>query len=84
MLPCAAQAAAQASPVKVPTTTAGYNYDVPAVTLPVRPAPTTAAPRPSPTTPAPRPVPTTTEPLALYGPPARQGRTFSEGRRNNR
>ena len=67
----------------VATTTQGYNYDVPAVTLPVRPAPTTpAAPRPAPTTAAPRP--TTTEPLALYGPPARQGRTFSDGRRNNR
>lgn len=60
--------AAQPS-VIITTTTPGYNYDVPEVTLPVRP-------------PRPTPAPTTPEPLALYGPP-RQGRKAFP-RRNNR
>lgn len=62
---------AQAPAITV-TTTPGYQYDVPEVTLAVRPQTT------------PRPAPTTEEPLALYGPPARQGRAFSSPRRNNR
>jgi len=69
----AAQPAVQATPAP---TTPGYNYDVPDVTLPVRPKPTTTR------RPAPRPT-TTPQPLSLYGPPARQGRKAFP-RRNNR
>lgn len=71
---CDGQPAAKPSQ-DVPATTVGYNYETPAVTLPVRPQTT---PRPTPQQ--------TTEPLALYGPPARtgrQGRRFNN-RRNNR
>jgi len=77
-----------AQPGVIVTTTPGYNYDVPEVTLPVRPQ-TTRRTTPRPTTRQPvttrRPVVTTEEPLALYGPP-RQGRqnTNSFPRRNNR
>ena len=67
------------APAVIVTTTPGYQYDVPEVTLAVRPQNT---PRPAPTTP--RPAPTTEEPLALYGPPARAGKAFSSPRRNNR
>merc|ERR1712107_546691 len=54
----AVQSAAQADPVR--QTTEGYNYEVPEVTLAVRPEPVTT---PRPTTPA-----------ALYGAPPRRGR----------
>jgi hypothetical protein len=57
------------------TTTAGYDYPVPEVTLPIRPVTTTTLP------------PIITQPAALYGapaPPRRQGRRGRKLRRRRK
>jgi len=72
---CGEAKAAVKSVVEVPTTTPGYDYQPPKVTLPVRPKKKTTPRRTTTTT-----IRTTTELELLYGVP-RQGRNLSNRRR---